>query len=196
MPSLRLSDQRRAAREFFNQEIRGLENATKAVTRTTARALKRETLQELRTFRRGPQGTGGFQKAAKIYDVLPRGSLGPASYVRLGVPFMGVFQETTTIRGRPNLAILLRTGEALGFRRLSKGNRYDQALAKMRRMGTVRIFPTRAGTITGVIKDGRLVPIYLFKPEVQTRKKLSFYEMAEDFAAQMPSEIMTLLDSI
>ncbi|MCG9891100.1 MAG: DUF6441 family protein [Thermosynechococcaceae cyanobacterium MS004] len=197
MVELRLADQRRAAREFFRAEVRNLDAATKATTRTTARALRRETAKELRRFRRGKQSTGAFQKAVKVYDVDPRGQLGPASFVRLGVPFMHVFQEGSVIRGKPRLAILLPTGEALGFRRITPGNTWKQASEKMQARSDdrqVRIIPISKGrTMVAILRQGQWVPIYLFQQQVKEPKKLSFFEMAEALADEMPRLIEALM---
>jgi hypothetical protein len=193
MAQLRPSDQRRAVQDFFNSEIRNLESASRAVTRTTARALKRETAKQLRRFKRGRHSTGNFQKAVKVYDVEPRGVLGPASYTRLGVPFMGVFQEGSTIQGKPRLAILLPSGEALGYRRISKGNPWPKVLAQMQRYPT-NVFYSGDRSVFAINKGGKWVGIYLFISQVKEPKKLSFYEMAEELANQMPDQIANLLD--
>lgn len=195
MAGLRLSDQRRAAQQFWASEIKNLEAATQAVTKGAARALRRDTMQELKRFKQGRHGGGAFHKAIKVYDLPAAGVLGPASYVRLGVPFIGVFQEGETVQGKPILAILLDTGAALGFRRITKGNTWKNVVDQMqRRFKGFQVFNISGGRrMVAVQKDGAWMPLYLFQQQVKDPKKLSFYEMAEDLADRMPEQIDNLM---
>ena len=89
---LNIADQNRATREFMRSELKGLEAANKAVLRSTAAALKREVGKQLRKFKKGVNSNGSFQRAVKVKELQPRGGLPLAEVVRLGVPFMDVFE--------------------------------------------------------------------------------------------------------
>lgn len=168
------ADRRRATREFFSSQIKDLKAADRAVLRATARALQREIRGQLRKFKRGPTGTGGFQKAVKVYDLPPSGSLPLASFVRLGVPFMDAFEEGKNITGNPTLIILLNTGAAAGFKRITKGNSWSKVWEQIK--GRVRIFPVATGTVIAVEINGQNVPIYKIQKAVTVPKKISFFE--------------------
>lgn len=194
--TLTLAEQRAALNRFFLEETRNLEAATTQAVHTAGKALKRRSLQELRTFRRGRHGNGGFQKAVKIYPLPSEGTQGPASFVRLGVPFIGVFQEGATISGRPNLGILLPSGEALGYRRLGPGNPWSKAWQQLQRdseNGIAKVFHAQGRQLVAIMKNSQWVGVYLFQPQVTLPKKLSFYEIAEEIANRMPAEIERLL---
>lgn len=186
------ADRRRATREFFKSQIKDLEAADRAVLRATAKALQREVRGQLRKFKRGPTGTGGFQKAVKVYDLPPRGSLPLANFVRLGVPFMNVFEEGKTIMGHPNLIILLTTGAKLGFRRITKGNTWAKVWEGIK--DKARLFPVANGTIIAIEVNGKNVPIYKIQRSVTAPKKLSFFETAERLSAGMAEEVQRLLE--
>ncbi|MGL5805953.1 MAG: DUF6441 family protein [Xenococcaceae cyanobacterium] len=190
---LKDSDRARSSREFFNAEIKNLDAASRAVMKTTARALKREVSKQLRKFKRGEGSNGTFQKAIKLYDLPPRNALGPASYVRLGVPFIGVFEEGATVTGQPNLIILLPEGAKLGFKRISKGNQWRQVWGRIENKS--RLVKVNDGTIVVFEHQGRSLPIYKFQSApIKLPKKLSFYDTAEKLADTMPSQIEQLLN--
>jgi len=186
------ADRRRATREFFGSQIKDLKAADRAVLRATARALQREIRGQLRKFKRGPTGTGGFQKAVKIYDLPPSGSLPLASFVRLGVPFMDAFEEGKNITGNPSLIILLNTGAAAGFKRINKGNSWTKVWEQIK--GRVRLFPVATGTVIAVEINGQNVPIYKIQKAVTVPKKISFFETAEKLSAGMADEVLKLLE--
>lgn len=186
------ADRRRSTREFFRSQVKDLEAADRAVLRSTARALQREIRGQLRKFKRGPTGTGGFQKAVKVYDLPPRGSLPLANFVRLGVPFMDVFEEGKTISGNPTLIILLTRGASLGFRRITKGNPWAKVWEQIK--DRVRLFPVANGTVVAVEVNGQNVPIYKMQKSVTAPKKLSFFETAERLSAGMADEVYKLLE--
>lgn len=185
------ADRRKATRDFFNSQIKDLEAADRAVLRSTARALQREVRGQLRKFKRGPTGTGGFQKAVKVYDLPPRGSLPLANFVRLGVPFMDVFEEGKQIFGKPNLIILLTQGQKLGFRRITKGNPWTKVWEQIK--DKVRLFFVYNGTVIAIEVNGQNVPIYKIQKSVIAPKKLSFFKTAETLSAGMADEVQKLL---
>lgn len=179
------------AREFFASEVKNLESASRAVLRSTARRLKREAENQLKTFKKGPNSNGSFHKAVKVYDLEPRGSLGPASYVRLGVPWLDAFEEGKTIRGKSNLIILLPPGAELGFKRITKGNSWSKVWTKIKSKS--RIAEVSDGVVVIFNYQGRNVPIYKFQLQVKVPKKLSFYETAERLSSAMADEIERLM---
>lgn len=187
------SNSRRAAREFWKAEIQNLEAASTAVTRSAARALQREIRKQLRTFKKGPGSSGGFQKAVKIEDKPPKGALSPASFVSLGVPFMDVFEEGKTVTGKGNLIILLPPGAQLGFKRITKGNRWDGVWNKIKR--TSSVVKVSDGLVVLYRHQGNSVPIYKFQKSVKDPKKISFYDTASAIADAMGGELEKLLGS-
>lgn len=188
-----LSDQQRAVKEFWKSEAQNLEAATRAVIRTTARALKREAAKQLRRFKKGPTANGTFQKAVKLYDLEARGRLGPATFVRLGVPFMDAFQEGKTVQAKGKYLILLTSqGAALGYQRISKGNRWAKVWEGIKRQA--RLIRVNGGILVLLKKDGRDVPIYKLQSEVKVPKKISFLETAEQLSEGMAEEINRLLE--
>ena len=191
---LRESDSRRAAREFWRAEVQNLESASKAVTKTAARALKREMRKQLRRFKKGPGSNGSFQKAVRIKDKAAKGTLSPASFVSLGVPFMDVFEEGKTVTGQRNLVILLPPGARLGFKRISKGNRWDAVWNRIKRKA--RFVKASDGVVVVYQSQGREYPIYKFQKSVKVPKKISFYDTAEAIADTMPRELEKLLNRI
>ena len=189
---LNIADQNRATREFMRSEVKGLEAANKAVLRSTAAALKREVGKQLRKFKKGVNSNGSFQRAVKVKELQPRGGLPLAEVVRLGVPFMDVFEEGATVTGKTNLIILLPKGEALGFRRISKGNPWAAVWARIK--ARAKVIPVSDGTVIAVTdRTGATLPIYKIQKSVTLPKKLSFYDTAEALAARMPDEINRLL---
>lgn len=182
----------RMAREFFASEVKNLESAGRAVVRATARKLKSEAQKQLKTFKKGPDSNGSFHKAVKIYDLEPRNDLGPASYVRLGVPWLDAFEEGKVIQGKSNLIILLPPGAELGFRRISKGNPWSKIWAKIQ--SKARVIKVPDGAVVVLKYQGRNVPIYKLQKQVKAPKKLSFYETAERLSQGMADEIERLME--
>jgi hypothetical protein len=189
--SFSLADQNKAARQFFRSELKDLEAANTAALRTTAAAVKREMGKQLRKFKKGPTGNGSFQKAIRIKELRPSGSLPFAVVVRLGVPFMSAFEEGAKITSPRNLIILLPQGAALGFRRISKGNKWASIWARIAKVA--RIIPVADGKVVAISKDGRNVPIYKIQKSVQLPKKISFFATAESIAGNMAELVEQLL---
>lgn len=186
------SDSRRAAKEFWKAEIQNLEAASTAVSRSAARALKRELGKQLRKFKKGPNSNGSFQKAITLKDKEAKGLYAPATFISLGVPFMDVFEEGKTVTGKGKLIILLPPGERLGFKRITKGNRWNDVWNRIQ--GKSRIVKVSDGVVILFQHQGTEHPIYKFQKSVKVPKKLSFYETAEAIADKMPDEIEKLLN--
>lgn len=184
------ADQARIARDFFRAELKNIDAASNSAIKVAAATLRREARKQLRaSFRKGPNSTGSFHRAVKIKHLPAKASLGPAAYVSLGVPFMSIFEEGGTIGGRNgNLIILLREGERLGFRRVSKGNPWTKVWERIRGES----FLMRRGNGVLVLYKG--IPIYKFQRQITVPKKISFYRLAEEIGNQIPIEIRRLMD--
>jgi hypothetical protein len=187
----RESDSRRASKEFWKAEIQNLEAASTAVTKSAARALQREIRKQLRTFKKGLNSNGSFQKAVRIKDKPPKGELSPASFVSLGVPFMDTFEEGKTVSGKSNLIILLPPGAQLGFKRITKGNTWRDVWNKIERKASV--VKVADGLVVLYRHQGTKVPIYTVQKSVKDPKKISFYDTAEAIANTMAAELEKLL---
>lgn len=186
--SFNAAEQKRALALFLKKDLQDLNAATEAAFRVTAAKIQREVKAELRrNFKRGPASNGSFFNAVSTYNLPPKGQLGPASFVRMGLPFARIFQEGGSITGRKRLAILLPEGANLGFRRISAGNTWDMVWRKHKNQLVVR------GSIVFLAKEGKLIPIYKFQKTVKITKRLSFYELAEAAARDLPNEIAQLL---
>jgi hypothetical protein len=176
----------------LRSELKGFEAANKAALRSTAAALKREVTKQLRTFKKGPNGNGSFQKAVKVKELPAKGGLPLAEIVRLGVPFMNVFEEGATVTGKANLIILLPKGAALGFRRISKGNTWATVWSRIQ--SRAKVILVSDGTVIAIVdRTGVTIPIYKIQRQVTVPKKISFFDTAEQLANSIPDEITRLL---
>lgn len=184
---------RAIAKDFFNSEIRDLESATRAATKEAANLLKKNVGKELRKFKKGSGSNGSFQKSIKVYNLRSQGSFGPASFVRLGVPFMDVFQEGATVTGKPNLIILLSGGAKLGFRRVNKGNQWGAIWSLIR--DRAKLVKVDDGVVVALQHQGQNIAIYKIQKSVKDPKKISFNETAEQIADRIPEEINKLLEN-
>jgi hypothetical protein len=188
-----LLNQQKLAAQFLRAEVRNLEAASALVIKEAARKQKTEVQKQLRkNFKRGPNSSGSFFKAVKVVNLKPKGALGPAAYVRMGVPWVKMFQEGGVVEGKPWLVILLPTGQKMGYRRISKANPWKVVWDKIQRRGG-RAIPTADGKLIVVPSGGAFVGAYKIQRKVQERKRLSFYESAEAIANEMPDAITRLL---
>ena len=189
------AEQQRLVRQLLAAEVKNLEKVTAIVTKATAQKLAAETKKQLRSrFKKGrdSQQSRNFPLAVKVYNFNPNGAKGPASYVRLGVPWVHVFEEGATVGGKgKHLLILLPKGEALGYPRINfKGwNRIwerikDNALLK----------PVNDGVLVLLRSpNGQFIPIYKFqKTAIRIPKRLSFYDEAARLSEGMEEAIANL----
>ena len=164
------AEQARIARAFFRKEEQNIETASQETLRVAAQSLRRRTIAEIkRQFKAGPRSNAGFFKAVKVHNLKPDLNRGPASYVRLGVPFMAAFQEGASVSGNENLIVLLPGGQALGFRRITPGNRWATVWQTIRKVA--KIVPTVDGGQLIVVRQGGQVPI-LDRPEGRPQRLL------------------------
>lgn len=186
----------RILNDFYLSEIKGLEAAAgKAVKVAAKRTADRSRAEIRRNFEETdhPQSKSFF-RAVKVYNLEPQGDRGFASYVRLGVPFMGVFQEGATITPSLKKALVIRltAGRRLGFPRINDKKTLSDVLARIPKN---RWFIRKKG-LTAVVfykkGPGDYTPIYKVQPAVVIKKMLSFLEIAEEEAALIPELIERL----
>lgn len=188
MSILSSADQQRAIKRFFDAEVKNLETATEVAIKVTATKLANETRKQLRKFK--IKNNSNFAKSVKVYNLKARGALGPASYVRLGIPWIEVFQQGGTVTGKSTLLILLSEGEKLGLKRIKPGQ-----WGKFWDANKANLFTRRVadGVIVFFKKDGNVYPIYKFQKSVTVPKKLDFYETAEKLGEEMTDLISNLM---
>jgi hypothetical protein len=121
-----------------------------------------------------------FFKAVKDYYLEPTGELGHATYVRMGIRFMYVFEEGATITSSRFMVVRLKGAEDLNLPRVGKKNRLRSILEKLNASGT----PTfkRGDVFYMRTKKKTIVPIYQLRQSVQEKKRLSFYSHADAIA--------------
>lgn len=190
---------RKVVNQFFNSELKTLEQATTVVTKDAARKHRRLLSRQLKTrftegVHRNPSLQGTFFKAVKIYDLKTDSNKGgPISYVRMGVPFMHVFEFPQRISAkRKSLVILLPPGKALGFQRISKTNPWKIFWERNKKQ--LKLAKGNGGLTVLYKKDGKAIPIYKIQKSVQSRKLLNFYDAAELAARGMDQQILDLIE--
>jgi hypothetical protein len=196
LPKFSYARQRTLINRFLRAEIANVEKATALVFRSAAEEHKRFAVREIkRKFKAGPNTNRGFFKAVKIHNLPAKGTLGPASYVRLGVPFMRVFTEGDTIRPRGKyLIILLPEGAKLGYQRITRGNPWDRVWRRMQK--DAAIIQKSDGNVIAVRRRGQLIPIYKFQRQVIVKKRLSFYEIGQEVARDVVPDIVKTIDRL
>lgn len=160
--------------------------------KASAKKLARETRKDLRrNFQ--VRSNSNFAKSVKEKSFSQKGARGPAAYVRLAIPWIGVFEEGGTAQGNPYLVILLPPGEALGFPRKIKNPLFQEARDQK------RIFSKSVND--GFIyylkpaNNGKPIPIYKIQTgPIKIPKKLNFYATSEAIANDMPSAISELME--
>ena len=196
-PSLTYAQQQQLIKKYLAAAVKSHETAAGLVMSKTALRLKQITAQELKRFKKGPESRGNFHKAVKQYDFpKAKGAAGPASYVRLGVPWIHIFEEGGTVEGRRGaLIILLDTGAKLGFKRI-KPFGWQQVWNQIKDHAVV--IPSDDGHYIGLknIPNEKGQPTLIYKIQkapVRVPKKLNFYDNAERLADKMPDEINKLI---
>jgi hypothetical protein len=128
------------------------------------------------------RASAAFFNAVKDYYVAPRGVLGHALYVRMGVPFIGIFEEGGTIAPGKFMVVRLPGAEQLHLPRIGKRNPLRKVLEDLAR----RKIPTFKHHETFFAKLGnRPVAIYQLRERVTEKKRLSFFAHAEAVAKQI-----------
>lgn len=197
MVSLTYPQQTRLMKRYLASKVKDVETASALVVRESARRLKQLTATEMRRFKKGESSTGNFHKAVKLYDFpKAKGAQGPAAFVRVGIPFIGVFEEGATITGKRSswLIILLKTGDKLGYPRVNF-RKWDTVWNSIK--DKAAIIPASDGYYIGLkspTKGQKPILIYKFQRQVTVPKKLNFYDNAEKLAAGMADEIAKLIE--
>ena len=116
-----------------------------------------------------------FFKAVRDYYLAPRGDLGHAMYVRMGVKFMHIFEEGGTISTDKFMVVRLPAAEQMNLPRISKNNRLRAVLEKLNASGKTTF---KHGGIF-YVRDGKTIkPLYQLRRSVFEKKRLSFFAHA------------------
>lgn len=192
-----LGEQGKEIEAFLNSQVGDVTRSLIKIFKDRGSALKQAIKGQLRqNFKSGrsPQ-SAGFFNAVKQYDLQPSASLGPATFVRLGVPFISIFEEGGTIAAQGKFLIsLLPDGKRLGFKRISKGYPYEAVYSKFKKQ--INLVKLGDGSILVLFKqlNGISVPIYKFQKQVKLPKLISFFDQADRIARATPELLQQELD--
>ena len=157
--------------QFFNSEIKAIATRSKAIANNVAEELYDDVRRQIRQNFRNV--STAFSKGLKIYEY------DSATYVRLS-PILSSHASPTSLKGSPNLWILLPDGARLGFKRMGKGFNWDTL---RRRYGTrLSFIRVRDGHVVLYRDRGRTFPVYKIQNAVTTKQRIEFYEKAEEIA--------------
>lgn len=191
------AQQQQILNKFLRAEIKNYETAAAIVSQKAGQRLKQETAKELRRFKKGKESRGNFHKAVKLYN-FPKATkaLPPTSYVRLGVPWIHIFEEGGIVSGKKGrLIILLPHGDKLGFKRVSTEG-WQIVWNKIKDRAV--IIPDDDGVLIGLKSlNPKEKPKLIYKIQttpVYVPKKLNFYDNAEALADAMAKEIEKLVN--
>lgn len=150
--------------KFFSDEIRAIKAQGKARARKASVDLQKSIDRSIRKNFNNPNAS--FARGVKIYD-FSRGST-----VRLS-PLLSTFAKDRTVRGTPNLWILLPEGEKLGFKRIGKNFNWNTL---KRRYGTKLSFVEVQGGVIVLYRSRQgIKPVYKIQQTVQSKQKIKFY---------------------
>lgn len=186
------AEQQRQIRQLLAAKVKSYEKASEIVMKASAQKLARKTRKDLRSNFKVSLGSN-FAKSVKQKNLPQKGAKGPASYVRIAIPWIGAFEEGSTAKGNPFLVILLPPGQKLGFPRKIKNEKFkdakDRKLIFSRAVNDGYIYYLKPAN------KGKPIPIYkIQKAPVKIPKKLSFYATAEAIADDMPDAINQLME--
>jgi hypothetical protein len=154
-----------------------LDADTKAALTKAALSLKQKTHEQLKAnFKK--RTSSNFFKQVKTFVLPAKDGLPPVAYVRLGAKFMGVFQEGDTIDPGSWMILLLTDTAPKNFKRITKGNSWDKVWSEIKDRS--RMITKNGKTLVLYRTAKGEVPVYLFTKVVKEKKKLSFYEAAQD----------------
>lgn len=107
---------------------------------------------------------------------------------------MHVFETPQSIVSRrKNLIILLPTGKALGFQRITKTNPWNRVWEAHKKH--FKLARGRGGTVVLYEREGKKpIPIYKIQKSVQSTKRLDFYGAGEQAARGMDEQIKSLME--
>jgi hypothetical protein len=182
-------EQRRLINQWLRSRIKDFERASELVAKNSAAKLAREVKKQMSGFKGDSKS---FKKSVRIRNLRARGSLPFASIVRVGIPWLSIFEEGGTVTGKGHLIILLPEGRKRGLKRITKGNPWPNVWAEIAKRAWIK--KVSDGVLI-LIKDdkGRSYPAYKFQKQVKVPKKLNFYDAARAIGDDMPDEINRLL---
>lgn len=180
---------------FFKTELGDLQDAAgvavKAVANKHVSLMKAETKKAFKGS--DHPASKQFFQAFKAYHLAPEGTLGHASFVRAGVPFMNIFQDggTITPKRKQYLVVRLPGAIALKLPRISKNNRLRRVFERLTaKYGKHSVF--RRGDTYFLKREGELIPIYKLQRQVNLGKRIHFQETADQVAKEIPEIIKRL----
>lgn len=154
------------ADRFFENELYTLRLESQEAVRSAADELRANLQKEFRS-KVGWQPQS-LARGIKVYH------FENASYVRLN-PALSSYAQRVSIRGNPNLWILLPDGERLGFKRIGEGNGWRELKA---RWGS-RIFFHNEVVIFRH-QTGRNFAIYKLQKQVDTQLRVDLNKLANE----------------
>jgi hypothetical protein len=182
---------RQLAKKFMQSAIKDVTKAASLIVKDNADRMKREVIKELKANFKSSGDSRGFFKAVKIYDL--SNSDRPAVYVRMGIRFMHVFEEGSTISARrsPNLVIRLPDGARLGFPRANFKN-WKRIYAKYGKQ--FRIVKAKNGWLVLYPYQGKTYAVYKLQQQVKEPKLLSFFAIGDRINSTTEERINKLLE--
>lgn len=182
-----MDDNEKALDKFFKSAVKSLDSAGKIIVAQRAERLKKITQGELKTkFRRKVGGV-------KVYNLEPRGDLGPAAYVSVKPAFLRIFEESGEILASDkHLVVRLPGAERLklprpgkrGFQRIVAENKHRFRWAKT----------ANGWLVLCKLGKNKEVPVYLLTRRVFLRKRINFFDNAKIVANGMADEIAKLVE--
>ena len=156
---------------FFAEEVTNIQLESKQAVRQAARELERDIQSQIKKNFSNP--STAFMAGVRVYD------FANASYVRLS-PLLSSFVEDKTIKGNPNLWILLPSGAKLGFKRLSSSFSYTDL--KRRYGSRLSFVPVRNGHVVLYRQpSGTVTPIYKLQKAINSYQKIDLYGAAQKY---------------
>ena len=154
------------ADRFFENELYTLRLESQEAVRSAADELKANLQKEFRS--KIGWRSQNLTRGIKVYH------FENASYVRLN-PVLSSYAQRISIRGNPNLWILLPDGERLGFKRIGRGNGWRNLKA---RWGS-RIF-FHNDVVIFRHHSGRNYAIYKLQKQVERKQLINLEKLSEE----------------
>ncbi len=112
-----------------------------------------------------------FQRGIKVTE------FETASYVRLS-PLLSSHAQSGSIKGNPNLWILLPDGKRLGFKRIGKN--FSWKTLKFRYDDKLSFVPVNDGHVVLYRSRSGIVPVYKIQSSIDSKQRIDFYEKATE----------------
>ena len=150
---------------FFENELYTLRLESQEAVRSAAAELRLELEREF-SYKLNI-GSKALERGIRVHH------FEQASYVRLN-PFLSSYAQRVSIRGNPNLWILLPDGERLGFRRIGQGNGWRDL---KRKWGSKIQFVNK--TVVFRHGDGRRYAIYQIQERLERKPIVNVERLAK-----------------